>query len=79
MIIYRYSLDIPDNLAKVSKSLNRVLPDRDGNGQPRAAAEPPFLTGIPFDQPDSGDARVLRSLARHLIGVQIVSIEAPAS
>ncbi len=74
MIIYKYSLNIPDNLAKVSKSLNGVLPVRDGNDQPPAVAEPPLLTGIPFDQPNPGDARALHSLARHLIGVQIVSI-----
>ena len=42
---------------------------------PLAPAQPLVLAGIPFEQPNPSDARVLRSMAMYLSGIHEVTID----
>ncbi len=60
-----------------SQELNTVI----DSGDPAATlslapAQPLVLAGIPFEQPNPSDSRVLRSMALYLNGIYQVTIDA---
>lgn len=59
-----------------SQELNTLIDSGDpADTLPLAPAEPLVLAGIPFEQPNPSDARVLRSMALHLNGIYEVTID----
>ena len=59
---------------------SQELPDMIDSGDPAetlgigAVSEPVILAGIPFEQPNPSDGRVLRSMAMYLSGIHTVTI-----
>ncbi len=60
-----------------SQELKTIIDSRDPSATlPVAPAQPLVLAGIPFEQPNPSDARVLRSMALYLSGIHQVTINA---
>ncbi len=59
-----------------SQELKTIIDSGDPSATlPIAPARPLVLAGIPFEQPNPSDTRVLRSMALYLSGIHQVTIE----